>query len=135
MNFQLDPRLAQDTVLLGDFPLCRILLMNNAHFPWLIAVPTQNDLVEIIDLSIEDQHVLMGEISYVSEIVEKVFNPDKLNIAALGNQISQLHIHIIARYEDDIAWPEPVWGKEVEPYTEVALEKTQSILIEALLGD
>jgi diadenosine tetraphosphate (Ap4A) HIT family hydrolase len=107
--FELHNQLEKDTILVKDLDLCRILLMNNSLYPWFILVPKKPDLIEIIDLSDSDQILLMKEISFFSNIVKKVFHPDKLNIAALGNMVPQLHIHIIARFKNDPTFPKPVW--------------------------
>jgi len=117
-KFTLHPTLEQDTFFVTDLPLCRVLLMNNALFPWLIMVPRRADLKEITDLSLIDRHALMDEMSLVSDYIEDIFEPDKINIGALGNMVSQLHIHVIGRYKEDSAWPQPVWGKESHAYTD-----------------
>ncbi|MES2663059.1 MAG: HIT family protein [Pseudomonadota bacterium] len=109
--FQLDSRLEADCIFITDLKLCRVLLMNDANYPWIILVPRQADKKEIIDLSPEDQQLLTQESSFISHAMQKLFNPNKLNIAALGNIVSQLHIHHIARFTTDAAWPNPVWGK------------------------
>lgn len=91
--------------------------MNDQRFPWLILVPQQPNLIEIIDLDEASQLQLMEEISLISREMKQIFSPDKLNIAALGNMVSQLHIHIIARYKNDEAWPNPIWGQgQANPY-------------------
>ncbi len=108
--FELDPRLEADTHMLGDFPLCRLLLMNDANYPWFILVPRRAGVREIFELSIDDQHALLQESSFLAERLQTVFGADKINIAALGNQVPQLHLHHIVRYENDAAWPGPVWG-------------------------
>lgn len=126
--FKLHPQLEKDTFFVFDLPLCKVLLMNNALFPWLILVPAKPDLREIIDLSAKDRTTLMEEISRISELMRDRFNPDKLNIAALGNMVSQLHIHIIVRYKTDPAWPSPVWGKDSRPYDDTEKEKIISLL-------
>lgn len=120
--FVLDSRLQHDTAFVKDLTLCRLLLMKNASFPWVVLVPRQPGAVELIDLSVQDRHQLMDEISDISEQMQQLFSPDKLNVATLGNQVSQLHIHIIARYKNDSAWPNPVWGSKSTAYTQEALE-------------
>lgn len=131
MNFTLHPMLEKDTFPVTELPLCRVVLMNNALFPWLILIPKQNDLKEITDLSAPDRLKLMQEISDVSEAMQDMFDPDKLNVAALGNQCPQLHIHIIGRYKEDQAWPEPVWGKGCVPYDDrikaMMMERLESV--------
>ena len=108
--FTLDPILENDTHELATLPLSTLRLMDDARFPWVILVPMQPNLVELIDLSAKDQAQLIKEIALVSEKIKTLYNPRKLNVAALGNQVRQLHIHIIARFENDTAWPGPVWG-------------------------
>lgn len=109
-RFHLHSKLAADTLPIGDWPLCRILLMNDSTFPWLIFVPRRENVCEIIDLKEIDQQQLITEISRASHSLKSALNPDKLNIAALGNVVSQLHVHLIARYKTDSAWPRPIWG-------------------------
>lgn len=109
--FTLHPKLAEDTFPLGDFPLCRLLLMNDINFPWFILVPKRQDIREIHELAEDDQRQLLKESSSLSRQLVKVFKADKLNIGALGNMVPQLHLHHIVRYRDDPCWPAPVWGK------------------------
>jgi diadenosine tetraphosphate (Ap4A) HIT family hydrolase len=109
-EFVLDPQLDADTFAIGRFELCSLRLMDDARFPWLILVPMRVGLVEIIDLEPPLRHALMDEIGAVSDGLKQIFNPDKLNVAALGNQVRQLHVHIIARFVSDAAWPRPVFG-------------------------
>lgn len=92
--------------------------MNHKHFPWVILVPRVENASEWIDLSRENQHQLSDEIAVVSHILQALVTPDKLNIATLGNQVAQLHVHVIGRYKTDKAWPKPVWGSEAEAYAE-----------------
>jgi diadenosine tetraphosphate (Ap4A) HIT family hydrolase len=113
----LHPVLEKDTFLIKTLDLCQLRLMDNALFPWVILVPDRTAVKEIIDLHPDDQQRLMEEIAITSRQMKAVFSPDKLNVAALGNQVPQLHIHIIARYKNDEAWPHPVWGKGSRPYT------------------
>jgi diadenosine tetraphosphate (Ap4A) HIT family hydrolase len=116
--FNLHPRLAADTLLLGDFPLSHCLLMNDMHYPWLILVPRQAGIREIFELTTEQQQQLLRESSWVSARLSQYFNATKINVGALGNMVPQLHLHVIARYENDAAWPGPVWGKHpAEPYS------------------
>lgn len=118
MAFQLDRRLENDSRYVTNLRLCNVRLMDNKKFPWLILVPMRENVSEWIDLSREDQHQLSDEIAIVSHLFQALVTPDKLNIAALGNQVPQLHVHLIARYKGDLAWPNPVWGTESEPYSE-----------------
>lgn len=108
--WSLHPQLAQDTISIGDLPLARVLLANDANYPWLILVPRLPGLVELIDLEENAQVQLLGEISAAARALKKMTACDKLNIAALGNQVAQLHVHVIARRHSDVAWPKPVWG-------------------------
>jgi len=108
---QLHPQLAQDCLKLGQFPLCQLLLLRDANYPWFILVPDRDDVREIHHLSEQDQQMLLRESMILSRALEQAFSPDKLNIAALGNMVPQLHIHHIARYTTDPAWPAPVWGR------------------------
>lgn len=116
--FALDPRLQQDTLPIGDFPLCRLLLMNDAHYPWFILVPRREEMVELFQLDAQDQRALWQETSELAETLKDTFGADKMNVAALGNVVSQLHVHVIVRRRNDAAWPAPVWGKHpAQPYT------------------
>ena len=108
-DWSLHPQLAGDSVAVGDLALSRLLLMNDANYPWLILVPRRPGLTEIIDLGPEETQ-LMTEISLVARALKAVTACDKLNIAALGNMVPQLHVHVIARRKGDAAWPKPVWG-------------------------
>ncbi len=109
-GFVLDARLAGDTHEIGDLGLCRVLLMDDARFAWLILVPRIAGARELIDLDAGDQQALLAEVVRVGRVLEDLVRPDKLNIAALGNVVPQLHVHVIARHDDDAAWPQPVWG-------------------------
>ncbi len=108
--FRLDDRLAADTALVDLWDLCEVRLMDDANYPWFVLVPQRTDLREIHDLAPADRLLLMDEIVRATRILEQAWRPDKINVAALGNQVSQLHIHVIARYVADGAWPRPVWG-------------------------
>lgn len=110
MPFELDPVLAADTLEIVSFDLCEIRLMDDARFPWLILVPRREAAVEILDLEPTDQDLLWTEIRAAASALRQIHRPDKLNIGALGNQVSQLHVHVIARFRHDDAWPAPVWG-------------------------
>jgi diadenosine tetraphosphate (Ap4A) HIT family hydrolase len=114
--FTLHPQLDRDTVSIGDLPLSRVLVITDSNYPWVLLVPRRAGIVEIIDLAPEDQTQLMAEIARVSRALKKVADCDKINVAALGNVVPQLHVHIIARRRDDPAWPRPVWGA-VPPVT------------------
>ena len=109
-DWSLHPQLDKDTAAVGDLPLCRLLLIRDANYPWLVLVPRRADVTEIIDLDEGAQAQLMTEITHVSRALRDITRCDKLNIAALGNAVPQLHVHIIARRRTDAAWPRPVWG-------------------------
>tara|TARA_R110001592_G_scaffold4083_3_gene22890 strand:+ start:984 stop:1409 length:426 start_codon:yes stop_codon:yes gene_type:complete len=109
--FTLDPRLQQDTLYIAEFSLCKVLLMNDARYPWVILVPKITGLTESFQLDDAGQQQLMVESNFVASILKKVIQADKMNVAALGNVVSQLHIHHVARFIQDEAWPAPVWGK------------------------
>ena len=109
-EWTLHPQLARDTAALGDLPLSRVLVMNDANYPWLILVPRKPDITEVIDLEDGEQSELMAEITRVARALREVTACHKLNIAALGNAVPQLHMHVIARFRHDAAWPKPVWG-------------------------
>ena len=117
MIWRIDERLANDCAIIGDFPLCRVLLMLDARFPWAILVPRRIGLSELHDLSIADRSVLMDEVLETSAALQQLTQADKMNIAALGNIVGQLHVHVVARFVSDEAWPDPVWGSgEKRPY-------------------
>jgi len=128
-NFILHPQLAADTFEVGDLPLCRVLLMNNARFPWLILVPRRANKKELFDLAPAEYKLVMDEIRFVAEQLKSHTQADKINIAALGNMVPQLHIHIIARFENDAAWPNPVWNFGL-PATTYETEKAAAVLYE-----
>lgn len=109
--FELHPRLIQDTLLLGEFSLSMVLLSKDANYPWCLLVPKREGLREIHQLTSDDRRQLIEESCALSQGMEMVFNPVKMNVAALGNVVPQLHIHHIARFENDPAWPGPVWGR------------------------
>ena len=109
-NWQLDPKLAADTVPVGDLPLTRVLLANDANFPWLILVPRILGVTEITDLDPNEQVQLLGEIDAAARALKSITEYEKLNVAALGNVVAQLHIHVIGRRHNDAAWSKPVWG-------------------------
>lgn len=123
MSFNLHPQLAADAYFVCDLTLCRVLLMNDARFPWLILVPLREAMCELTDLSPDDQNLLLADINQAARALQTLYKPDKLNIAALGNMVPQLHIHIIARFTHDVAWPKPVWGMGIrEVYGDRAVE-------------
>ena len=110
MSFVLDQRLAADTFEIAELPLCRALLMNDSRYPWLILVPRRPDIVEIVDLDRAARLALMDEIAEASEAVRAWPGVDKVNVGALGNNVRQLHVHVLGRTIGDFAWPGPVWG-------------------------
>lgn len=117
--FTLHPQLARDSLPIGDLTLCQLRLINDASFPWLLLVPKRADIGELIELDEADRAVLMQEITAVSQALKTLTGCDKLNVAALGNMVPQLHIHVIARFKGDPAWPKPVWGQvPARPYAE-----------------
>ena len=109
-DWELDPLLARDTVAIGDMPLCRALLIKDATYPWLLLVPRRHQAVEIIDLDMIEQAQLMSEIAHAGRTLKALTSCDKLNVAALGNVVAQLHVHVIARRSGDAGWPKPIWG-------------------------
>jgi diadenosine tetraphosphate (Ap4A) HIT family hydrolase len=109
-GWTLDPVLERDTYPVGDLPLCRVLLSRDANYPWLLLVPRRRGAVDIIDLDQDDQAQLAAEIADASRALKAVTACDKLNVAAIGNVVAQLHVHVIARRRDDAAWPKPVWN-------------------------
>ena len=109
-DWSLHSQLKKDTIDIGDLPLSRVLVIKDAHYPWLLLVPRRPEISEIIDLDEVEQAQLMTEISRVSRALKDITKCDKLNIAALGNVVPQLHVHVIARSQSDVAWPRPVWG-------------------------
>ncbi|MBS0569514.1 MAG: HIT domain-containing protein [Proteobacteria bacterium] len=132
-EFALDPHLAGDAHAIGDLELSRVLLMDDARFPWLVLVPRRAGLRELIDLDAATRQALMSEIDRCARVLHTLEHPDKLNIAALGNVVAQLHVHVIARRAHDIAWPRPVWGfGEREPYATGPLSVRLSTLRQAL---
>ncbi|WP_257294823.1 HIT domain-containing protein [Endozoicomonas sp. YOMI1] len=123
-SFELDPQLARDCVVIGDFPVCRLLLMNDSQYPWCILVPRIQGVEEIYQLEEAAQQQLLFESSYLAEMLQVLFSADKMNVAALGNVVRQLHVHHIVRFSTDAAWPAPVWGRyPARPYTDEELSE------------
>ncbi len=121
-NFVLHTQLANDSVFIADWPLCQLRLINDSNYPWFILVPRRANIRDVIDLSDEEQSQLWLESAKLSRLMRQKFSPEKLNLAALGNMVPQLHLHHIARFTTDVAWPAPVWGKvERVPYNESEL--------------
>ena len=121
--FRIDPRLEADSLPLVDLPLCTVRLMNDQRFPWLLLIPRRPGMAEVLDLSEFDQQQLWFEMRRAAAVLDTLFAPDKLNLAALGNQVRQLHVHVLGRFESDAAWPGPVWGAgKAVPYAASAAE-------------
>ena len=132
--FTLHPQLQADCIPLGRFPLCQLLLLNDANYPWFILVPEREDISEIYQLAAEDQQQLLRESSHLAQQLADHFKADKMNIAALGNVVPQLHLHHIVRYRHDPAWPAPIWGKvPPQPYGAAAVAALKQTL-SAILG-
>ena len=113
-----------------DLQLSRLVLMNNKRFPWLLLVPRLPEIAEIVDLSDEDQRVLWGEIARISKLLRDLFHPDKLNVATIGNLVPQLHVHLIARFQTDEAWPKPTFGFAPPlPYASNELEELRTRIL------
>lgn len=134
--FALDQRLQQDCLQVGDFPLCRLLLMNDVHYPWFILVPRREDVSELFQLDADDQLRLWSETTRLAEVLKDGFGADKMNVATLGNVVSQLHMHVIVRRRDDAAWPAPVWGRHpAQPYAPEQLAEVMAKLRLVLADD
>ena len=123
-GFVLDTKLDADTIEIGTLPLCLVRLMNDRRFPWVILVPARPDVSELIDLDASDRARLMEEIALVSTAMRDLFRPTKLNVGALGNVVAQLHVHVIARFARDAAWPGPAWGTSPERYRSDEIDRT-----------
>ncbi|NTS76560.1 HIT family protein [Catenovulum sp. SM1970] len=131
-EFELDTRLQADCFEICELKLSKLLLLDNGKLPWLILVPKVAGATELIDLSAEQQTELLAEVNQASNILNDLYQPDKLNVAAIGNVVSQLHVHVIGRYKNDPVWPSPVWGNLAdEPYHEEALQKRLTELKQA----
>ena len=127
---KLHPQLEKDCIIIGEFSLCSLLLLNDANYPWFILLPNREGITELHQLSVKDQQQLMAESMYFSHCLEQVFKPDKLNIAALGNLVPQLHIHHIARFTTDACWPSPVWGAVTAiPYSSKQIKDIKNQLL------
>lgn len=131
--FTLHPQLSNDCIVLVDLPLSRLLLCNDSTFPWFILVPRLSDVQDIYQLGWQDQQQLLNESSLLSELLIQEFSGDKMNVAALGNVVPQLHVHHIVRFKDDPCWPKPIWGQlPLKPYKEAELATIQQRLIPKL---
>ena len=132
--FSLHAQLARDCVVIGQFSLSQLLLMNDANYPWFVLVPQRENIREIFELDLADQQQLLCESSFLAREMVEYFCPHKINIAALGNIVPQLHLHHIARVTTDAAWPAPVWGKvPAKPYSEEALLALKNNFAQTLL--
>jgi len=132
MNFSLDPQLDQDCHVLGKLELCQVLLMDNAALPWFILVP-ETTLIELCDLPQSEQHQLLSEANRVAEFIRNEFSVDKLNLGAIGNVVSQMHVHVIGRRYTDYCWPNPVWGTPApETYTAGDVTRVRQLAISIL---
>ncbi|MFJ4346841.1 HIT family protein [Pseudomonas sp. NPDC089401] len=133
--FEMDSRLQQDSLVLGDFGLCRLLLSKDANYPWFILVPRRAGVSELFDLSADDQAQLWKETTLLAEVLKGEFEADKINVATLGNVVKQMHMHVIVRHQSDAAWPAPVWGKV--PAVEYAAGEVEAIRkrLRGLLGN
>lgn len=134
MSFILDARLEQDSLHLADLPLCQLRLSHDARYPWLLLVPRLAKVSEVFDLSAEQQAQLWQEVSSVSALWQRVTAADKINIATLGNVVAQLHVHVVARFQTDAAWPAPIWGRgEAEVYPAEARQALIALLKQEVL--
>lgn len=135
MPFHLHERLAADTWTVKDLPLCRVLLMNDSRYPWLILVPRREGLRDFHEVAKADKAAFQAEIDRVSEVLKDITQAFKLNVGAIGNMVPQLHVHVIARFEGDAVWPKPVWGLgEAAPYPPQEAELLMEKLRKGLLG-
>lgn len=134
--FTLHPQLAADSIVIGRFDLSLLLLSKDANYPWCILVPQCEDVFEIHHLSEEEQVQLIRESCRLSEVMTSIFDAHKMNVAGLGNIVRQLHLHHIARFEDDPAWPQPIWGKvPAKAYTPEQLVERIKRIQSALVGE
>ena len=132
--FVLDAKLHADSIEITSLPLCLVRLMNDRRFPWVILVPARPGVSEIIDLDTPDRARLIEEIALVSIAMRDLFRPTKLNVGALGNVVAQLHLHVIARFAGDAAWPGPAWGTTPEPYRSDEIDRKLAPLRYRLVG-
>lgn len=134
--FELHPQLKQDTFLVGYLDLSVVLLHKDSQFPWVILVPQRDEVTEIHHLELADRQQLMVESCRIAEVMVDLFSPHKMNIAAIGNLVPQLHLHHVARFTSDATWPQPVWGRVAPvPYTEEVLKERLKRLRHALAGE
>lgn len=132
-QFNLHPQLVKDCFELAELPLCKLLLCNDSAYPWFILVPKVNDITDIYQLDWQQQQQLLNESSLLSELLMQVFSGDKMNVAALGNVVEQLHMHHVVRYKDDVSWPKPIWGQQpLTPYSSDELMSLKEKLLPKL---
>jgi diadenosine tetraphosphate (Ap4A) HIT family hydrolase len=128
--FNLHTQLQKDCIELAELPLCKLLLCNDSNYPWFILVPRVSDVTDIYQLDWESQQQLLNESSLICELLMSVFKGDKMNVAALGNVVEQLHVHHVVRFKDDACWPKPIWGQvALKPYTEKGLAEIKSKIL------
>jgi diadenosine tetraphosphate (Ap4A) HIT family hydrolase len=133
MSFTLHPRLQHDCISVGRFELCRLLMMNDSLYPWFILVPEKADVSEIYQLDQAERGLFIEESCFLAENLAALYQADKMNVAAIGNMVPQLHLHHIVRYRTDKAWPGPVWGKfDAVPLTEQQISRHLSCLKDRL---
>lgn len=131
--FKLHDMLEADTIFIKDLPLCRLVLMNNTNHPWCILVPRVDEVVDVYQMDWQDQQQYLNESSMLCEVMMQLFPGTKMNVAALGNICPQLHVHHIVRFEDDIDWPHPVWGRtQSVGYSPEKIEEIKTNLLNAL---
>ncbi|GHF96644.1 HIT domain-containing protein [Thalassotalea marina] len=129
-KFELNEILQRDTIEIIDFPLCKLLLMNDSQYPWFVLVPRVNGIEDIYQMEWQEQQQFLNESSMLSEVLMQLFKGTKMNVAALGNVCPQLHIHHVVRFNTDKAWPKPVWGQfAMQPYTEPQIEEIKAKLL------
>jgi len=129
-NFKLHEQLQADCIELLDLPLCKLLLCNDSTYPWFILVPRVSNTQDIYQLDWQQQQQFLNESSMLSELLITEYNGDKMNVAALGNVVSQLHIHHIVRFKNDVSWPKPIWGQQaLVPYVEDEIQELKANLI------
>lgn len=127
--WSLDPQLASDTLHIGDLKLCQVRLMNDASYPWLVLIPRRRHVTEITDLAEPERTQLMHEMAQSVAALKTETACDKINVAAIGNVVAQLHVHVVARFRGDAAWPKPVWGAApARPYDDAGSQKLLAAL-------
>ncbi len=132
-QFTLHPQLANDCFEIAELPLCKLLLCNDSAYPWFILVPRVEDITDIYQLDWQQQQQLLNESSLLSELLMQAFAGDKMNVAALGNVVEQLHVHHVVRFKKDVSWPKPIWGQQpLTPYTEDELEQIKAKILPQL---